>query len=101
LSLSGFDPSARGELFKIRLRIISTPAAIRGSDWRCGVVDDDVQSIERSKAGQMCRRRFQGVCIRNVSLCGLAVDFGRPDLVGSIEVTSAIPKVRFLTQAAV
>ena len=24
--------------------------AIRASDWRCGVVDDDVQSIERSKA---------------------------------------------------
>jgi hypothetical protein len=34
-------------------------------------------------------------------ISGLVVDFGQPDLVGSIELTSAIPKVSFLTQAAI
>src|SRR4029077_2275797 len=59
----GFDVDRSKPLF-----VRPFDLAIRASDWRCGVVDDDVQSIERSKAGQMCHRRFQGVCIRNVSL---------------------------------
>jgi len=54
-SSDGFDVDRSGPLF-----VRPFDLAIRASDWRCGVVDDDVQSIETAAFREFVSVTFDG-----------------------------------------